>query len=767
MADHIHKSDAEHPQKKERSTLGKWTRRGFIGVGGLAGVGLLVGIGGTVWLNKKIKKYSGSGMGEGNSLNAWIRIAPDNTITVAVPRAEMGQGVYTSLPQIIAEELEVDMSTIKVIHPQPESPYSNTFVMTQKEPNAFKGYSMMEKVYAALPLIATGGSTSIPDGYNNMRYAGATAREVLKTAAADKWDIDIKDCRAENGYIINTSNNEKLSYGQLAEAAVEIKYDGLPELKKKADWKLIGKPVQRLDIPEKVTGSAEFGLDVRLDNMKYAVLRHPSTIGGKITSLKNKDDIESRPGIDKVVLTEFGAAVIGNNTWRAKNAALALRVEEDDAGNGDLSSSKIDAELNEILDSTPLATPENEGDVASVLSDDNNQVIESTYEVPYLAHAAMEPLNCTVLVNSDSAETWVGHQGSSIVQNMVNEVTGLAKSSIKVNTTYLGGGFGRRAEPDFIRKAVAVAKEMPGVPIQTVFTREEDMQNDMYRPAAKSRFKAVVDNDGEIAAWDNMMALQSVSNSAITRIMPAMAPSPAKDEATIEGAAHLPYIMKNRRVAFGNHELPVQVGFWRSVGSSQNAFFTESFLDECAHAAGKDPFEFRRSKLTDHPRFAAVLEKAAELGNWGAQDGKYRGIALHKSFGSIVGQVAQISKTGDKQFSIDRYSCVIDCGTYINPDTVKAQMEGGLVFGLTAALYGEITWDDGSVNELNFPQYDMVRMNVSPQVDVHIMENEHYPGGVGEPGTPPAAPALTNAIFAATGERIRKLPIVKQGYRFV
>jgi len=762
MADHTYNSD----KNKEHKKKGKWTRRAFIGAGGLAGVGLLVAVGGNMYLNKKVKKYSGVGMGEGESLNAWIRIAPDNTVTVAVPRAEMGQGVYTSLPQMIAEELEIEMSTIKVIHPQPESPYANTFVLTQKEPNAFKGYTLMEKIFAALPLIVTGGSTSIPDGYNNMRYAGATAREMLKAAAADKWGIDIKDCRAENGHIINTANNEKLSYGQLAEAAAEISLSETPELKKKADWKLIGKPVQRLDIPEKVTGEAEFGLDVRLDNMKYAVMRHPSTIGGKITSIKNKEDIEARDGIEKVVLTEFGAAVIANNTWRAKNGALALRVEEDDAGNSDISTAKIDKELFEILDGEPIATPENEGDVAAIFLDEDNKVIEATYEVPYLAHAAMEPLNCTVLVNNDSAEAWVGNQGCSVVQNMLNEVTGIAKESIRVNTTYLGGGFGRRAEPDFMKKAAAVAKEMPGIPVQTVFTREEDMQNDMYRPAAKSRFKAVVKDDGEIAAWDNMMALQSVSNSAFNRLEPALAPSPAKDEATAEGAIHLPYIMSNRKVAFGNHDLPIQVGFWRSVGSSQNAFFTESFVDECAHAAGKDPFAFRQSKLADHPRFKAVLEKAAELGNWGVQDGKFRGIALHKSFGSIVGQVAQISKTGDKSFSIDRYSCVIDCGTYINPDTVEAQMEGGLVFGLSAALYGEITWDDGSVNEMNFPQYDMVRMNVSPRVDVHIMENDFYPGGVGEPGTPPAAPALTNAIFAATGERIRKLPIVKQGYSF-
>ncbi len=767
MADQRNKSEyVQEGKSKKRSTLGKWTRRGFIGVGGLAGVGLLVGIGGNAFLNKKVRKYSGLGMGEGDSMNAWIRIAPDNTITVAVPRAEMGQGVYTSLPQLIAEELNVEMSSIKVIHPQPEAPYSNTFMLTQEEPNAFKGYSMMEKILASMPLIATGGSTSIPDGFTNLRYAGATAREMLKAAAAEKWGIDVKDCRSEKGHIINSGNNEKLTYGQLAEAAATINLDGLPELKKKEDWTIIGKPVQRLDIPEKVTGSATFGLDVRLDDMKYAVIRHPSTIGGKITSIKNKEDIEGRAGIEKVVLTEFGAAVIANNTWRAKNGALALRFEEDDAGNGGINSTQISTELTDILDKDPIATPVDTGDVAAILSDDKNQVIEATYEVPYLAHAAMEPLNCTVLVDSESAEAWVGHQGSSIVQNMVNEITGLPKANIKVNTTYLGGGFGRRAEPDFIRKAAAVAKEMPGVPVQTVFTREEDMQNDMYRPAAKSRFKAVVESSGEIAAWDNMMALQSVSNSAIGRIMPAMAPSPAKDEATIEGAANLPYIMKNQRVAFGNHDIPIQVGFWRSVGSSQNAFFTECFMDECAHAAGKDPFEFRQSKLANHPRFKAVLEKAAALGNWGAQDGKFRGIALHKSFGSIVGQVATLSKVGDKSFKIDHFSCVIDCGMHVNPDTVEAQMEGGIVFGLTAALHGEITWDDGSVNELNFPQYDMVRMNVSPKVDVHIMDNEFYPGGVGEPGTPPAAPALCNALFAATGERVRRLPIIKQGYTF-
>jgi len=746
--------------------MNKWTRRAFIGTGGVLATGLVIGVGGNAYVSKAIKKYSGTGMGEGESLNAWIRIAPDNTVTVAVARAEMGQGVYTSLPQLIAEELEVDMSRIKVIHPQPESPYANTFMLTQKEPNAFKGYSMMEKMLAFMPLIATGGSTSIADGFTNMRYAGATAREMLKGAAAKEWGITRSDCRAEDGYIINNDSGEKRSYGSLAQAARAIEIKDQPELKRKEDWKLIGQPVQRIDLPEKVNGQAEFGLDIRLDNMLFAAIRHPSTIGGKIMSIENQSDIESRRGIKKVVLTEFGAAVIADNTWRARNGALALEVQEDDGGNGEINSASISQSLDEILDSAPIATPEAEGDVDAVLGEDG--VIEGTYEVPYLAHAAMEPLNCTVLIEDDKATAWVGHQGNSIVHGNINALSEVPKENIIVNSTYLGGGFGRRAEPDYIQKATAVAMSMKGTPIQTVFTREEDMQNDMYRPAAKSRFRAKVNDNGDIEAWDNMMALQSVSNSSLSRLAPAMAPKPQDDEATVEGAAHLPYYMKSRRVAFGDYASPIKVGFWRSVGSSQNAFFTECFMDECAHAVDKDPFAFRRDKLNDHPRFKAVLEKVAEMSNWGStEENIFQGIALHKSFGSIVGQVAEISRLGEKQFSIDNFYSVIDCGHYVNPNTVEAQIEGGIVFGLSAALYGEITWSNGAVDQMNFTQYDMVKMNVSPRVQVHIMDVDAYPGGVGEPGTPPAAPALANALFAATGERVRSLPLKNHGYSFV
>ena len=757
--------------KKERTRGQKWTRRAFIGTGGLLATGLVVGVAGNLYMNKAVKKYSGTGMGDGESLNAWIRIAPDGTITIAVPRAEMGQGVYTSIPQLIAEELEVDMSRIKVIQPQPEAPYTNTFLITQTEPNFFDGYDIKEKAIGSLlTLVTTGGSTTIRDGWTNMRYAGATAREMLIGAAADKWSVESSSCGAENGYVINNDSNERLSYGELADAAKEIELDELPILKKPADYKIIGKPVQRIDIPEKVNGDAEFGIDIRPEGLLYAAMRHPQTIGGKITSINNEDAVSNMPGVKKVVLTDYGAAVIADNTWRANNAAKSLDLEEDDGGNNDISTTSISARMKEVLDEAPLATPETEGDVTKILSD-AEKVIEGIYEVPYLAHACMEPLNCTIKIAEDNSamEIWAGNQGSSMVKTWLSDETNIAEKNILVNSPYLGGGFGRRGEPDYIKKAAAVAMQMKGVPVQTIFSREEDMRNDMYRPAAMSRFRAVVNKDGDVEAWDNMMALQSVTNSALTRWNPMMAPSPAKDTMTVEGASDLPYHIKNKSVAFGNVELPIQVGFWRSVGSSQNAFFTESFMDECANAVNQDPYLFRKSKLKDHPRFEAVLDKVAEISNWSspAGDNRYRGIALHRSFGSIVGQVAEIEKVSDKEFKIHNFYCVIDCGRIVNPDTIKAQMEGGINFGLSAAMFGEITWTDGSVDQYNFPQYDMVRLNHSPHVTTHIMEVDEYPGGVGEPGTPPAAPALTNALFAATGKRIRQLPIAKQGYKFV
>ncbi len=754
---------------KDNSRRRKLTRRAFLIGGSIVGTGLIVGVGGLLHVNRAVRKYSGDGMGAGESLNAWIRIAPDNTITVAVPRAEMGQGVYTSLPMLVAEELEVDMNRIEVVHPQPEPPYANTFMLSQQPPNFFDGYSVLEKAFSYLTLVATGGSTSVPDAYLNMRYAGATAREMLRTAAADRWGVPGEECRVNNGHVIHPNGTDQYTYGQLAVDAAAVELDETPPLKPKNEWKILGKGIARLDVPEKVNGKAVFGLDVRPDRLLYAALRHPSVVGGRILRVTNTAEIEARRGIKKVVLTEYGAAVIADNTWRARQGAMALDLEEDEAGNSGLSSASIDAQLEEVLGQEPIKVPEDEGDVDAALAAETGTLVEARYHVPYLAHAAMEPLNCTVLVDVDEVTVWTGHQTTSGTLNAAAKVSGVDKDKIKVHITYLGGGFGRRGEVDYVLKATAVAKQMPGIPIMTVFSREEDMRNDMYRPAVKSRFQARVLEDGRIAAWDHMIATQSVLQGSLSRMVPPLPGRPKDDITTTEGARELPYHMDNRRVAFGNLDLPIQVGFWRSVGSSQNAYFTECFMDECARAAGMDPYRFRRDKLDLQPRFQQVLDKVAEMSRWNEPlpEGTYRGIALHKSFGSIVGEVAEITRHGEKEFSIDHYYCAIDCGTYINPDTIEAQMQGGIIFGLTAAIYGEITWRDGGVEQYNFPQYEMVRMPVAPVVSVHIMENDEYPGGVGEPGTPPATPALVNALFAATGKMERSLPLLRQGYRFV
>ncbi|NND34444.1 MAG: xanthine dehydrogenase family protein molybdopterin-binding subunit, partial [Saprospiraceae bacterium] len=399
----------ENNQKSSKK--GKWTRRAFIVTGGVVGTGLVVGVGGNMYITKKIKEYSHDGFGPGNSLNAWVHIAADNTITLAVPRSEMGQGVYTSVPMLIAEELEVDVAKIRIVHPQPESPYANTFLLTGQPRDIRGGLTLMEKIASFLPVVGTGGSTTISDGYDNMRAAGATAREALVTAAANQWGISKSDCFAEDGHVINKSTNEKLTYGALAEAAAQVKLDGIPKLKEQKDFKLLGKPVRRLDIPDKVTGQAEFGIDVRREGMRFASIRHPEYLGGIITNVDNKEEVESMPGVEKVIVLGDGqgVAVVANNTWRAKNGALALEVTQDAQGAEGLNSTMISEKMKSIIENDEMiATPEEEGDVTKALHSDGMTVIESYYEVPYLAQATMEPLNCTALVEEDKATVWVG-----------------------------------------------------------------------------------------------------------------------------------------------------------------------------------------------------------------------------------------------------------------------------------------------------------------------------------------------------------------------
>jgi len=580
--------------------------------------------------------------------------------------------------------------------------------------------------------------------------------------------MDVADCYAEKAYIRNRKNSNNFTYGELAEEAGEVKLNGLPKLKNREDFKIIG----QLDVPEKVTGEAVFGLDVRQEGMLYGVVRHPQTIGGEISKITNQADIEAMDGVKKVFISEFGPAiVIADNTWRASIAARSIETEEDNA-NADISTAALNTKIDELMKAEPIEVRIDEGNALAALGNNRDvegKVIEARYDVPYLAHATMEPMNCTVLVKDGKCICWVGHQAPSVVHNLLKESTGIGKENITINTVYLGGGFGRRGEPDFVRYAGSAAKAMEGVPVQLVFTREEDMQNDTYRPMASCAFKAKIKANGEIEAFDSMSVLQSCQENAMMRILPAMATSAEDDATTVEGIEDLPYIMNNKRVAFGNLELPVQIGFWRSVGFSQNSFFAESFIDECAHAVNIDPYDFRRTKLKDKPRFTAVLDRVAEISGWKnpLPENKFRGMALVKSYRSIVGEVAEITKLGEKEFRIDKFYCAIDCGNTVNPGIIESQIAGGAIFGLTAALYGEITWENGQVVQRNFPQYEMVRMDVCPKFEVDILDVDEYPGGVGEPGTPPAAPALANALFAATGERVRSLPLTKLGYKFV
>jgi isoquinoline 1-oxidoreductase beta subunit len=739
-------------------------RRAFIITGGIIGGGLLVGVGGFNYVaNKRVKEFSGIGMGDGESLNAFVRIRPDNTVALAIPRTEMGQGVYTSLSQLIIEELEADFSKVEVVHPQAEGPYANFFIAQMQPADFENGLTLMQKIFALIPNVITGGSTSVRDAYDYYRRMGAMAREMLISAAAKEWNVSREDCYAENGVVINKKGGQQKTFGELTSAAAKEKAEEFPVLKNKSEFKLVGKSVDRIDVPAKVTGRAIFGLDVRVPNMKFAVIRHPSYVGGKITAIKNLGTVQAMPGVVKVVTIDEGVVVVANDTWHAKNAANALQLDEEK----NLSLGHLDAipALKEAMKGEPGKVWEDVGKVDDVLAA-APKVLDAEYEVPYLAHACMEPMNCTVLVEGDKAEAWTGNQSATFVINGVSEGAGIDKDKIKTNITYLGGGFGRRGETDFVLRAAKVAKQMPGVPVQLVYTREEDMKNDFYRPAVVTQLKAALD-DKTILGWKKRVGTQGALSQLMKRNIPMNSISPEDDESATEGLRELPYRMNAAYTDITSVDLPVGVGTWRSVGHSHNAFFSESFMDECASALNRDPYELRRDLLQDSPRYLAVLNKVAGMSKWSEKtDGKFKGIAIHEAFGSIVGEVAEIS-VSDKNIRLEKVFCVIDCGKTVNPRIIESQMQSGIVYGLTAALYGQITLKEGKIVQANFPNYEMVMMNTMPHIEVSIIDSDEAPGGVGEPGTPPIAPALTNALFAATGARIRSLPLSKHGYQFV
>ncbi|MEJ2716687.1 MAG: molybdopterin-dependent oxidoreductase [Deltaproteobacteria bacterium] len=665
-------------------------------------------------------------------LNPFIRIGADDTVTIMVNHSEMGQGVYTSLPMLVAEELKCDWSTMRVEAAPADSVYYHTLFGMQ----------------------GTGGSTSVSSEWERLRRAGASAREMLIAAAAKIWNSEKASCRAENGMVIHSSG-KKLTYGELAEKAAKMPDPQDLQLADPSTFTVIGKSMKRLDTPEKIDGTGIFGMDVTIPGMLTAVMARPPVFGARVVSFK-ADKAKDFPGVKDVVQVPTGIAVVADGFWPASQARDALEITWDEGPGAGLSTEGMREEYARLA-GTPGAIARKEGDAQSAFQNAAKQ-ISAEYEVPYLAHAAMEPLNCAVDLRPESCEIWTGTQFQSGDRDAAARVTGLKPEQIKIHTTLLGGGFGRRGNPqaDFVVEAVEVAKAVKQ-PVKVIWTRENDMKGGWYRPMWYDRILGGLDERGNLCAWHQTIVGQSVLIASPFESMVV----DGIDAASVEGAADMPYEIPNLLVDLHTTENNVPVQWWRSVGHSHTGFVVESFLDEMANAAGKDPYEFRCNLLARRPRHKAVLELAAEKAGWGSSlpENRTRGIALRESFGSFVAEVAEVSVSSEGALRVHRVVCAIDCGRVINPNTVAAQIEGAIVFGLSAALHGAITLKDGRVEQSNFHNYPMVVMNEMPRVEVHIVASEEQPSGVGEPGVPPIAAAVANAVFAATGKRIRRLPI--------
>ena len=667
--------------------------------------------------------------------NAFVRIGTDERVTVIVNHSEMGQGVYTSLPMLLAEELDADWTKVG-FESAPVDPKYN---------------------HPAFGMQMAGGSSSVWSGLEQFRQAGGVARAMLISAAAQQWNTDATTCRTESGAVFDRSNR-KLTYGQLVAAAAKMTPPARVELKDPKTFKLIGKPIKRLDTAEKLNGKAIFGIDVKLPGMLTAVVARAPIFGAKVRSF---DDSRARsmPGVRKIVAVPSGVAVIADSFWQAKMARDALRVEWDEGGMQSFSTTKLMEEFRQRAKS-PGVSVRNDGDAASALSHAAKK-IEAVYEVPYLAHLMMEPLNCVVDLRSDSCEVWTGSQFQTVDRANAAKVAGFPAEKVQLHTTFLGGGFGRRANPqsDFVVEAVHVAKAA-GAPVQVkvIWTREDDMQGGWYRPAFLHAIEGGVDANGNPVSWRSRLVGQSIM--AGTPFEAMMLKGKAYDPASVEGIDDLPYAIPNVAVECHKADVNVPVQWLRSVGHSHTAFAAECFIDELAGLAQRDPYQFRRELLRKQARHLGVLDLAAEKAGWGKSlpKGMGRGIAVHFAFGSYSAHVAEVSVT-DGKVRVHRMVCAIDCGQYVNPGIIAAQTEGGAIFGASAALYQELTFDNGRLQQTNFHTFPVMRINESPQIETHIVENSEKSGGIGEPGVPCAAPAIANAVFAVTGKRIRRLPI--------
>jgi isoquinoline 1-oxidoreductase beta subunit len=764
-------SQPSTPTGRPRS---KWRRR-FLITAGVVGGAMVVG----AWRFYRERDHlsppaSFTPSDKDAILTAWIRIATDGTVVVQVPRQEMGQGITTALPMLVAEELDADVAQVRFEQARVDPVYGNATVIGDGVPfrpddQGWVAQLMRHTQYKLgemLGVMATGGSTSVRDGWQIMRRAGASARAMLVQAAAKRFGVPASECTVSAGIVRHAGSGKRASFGELALDAAQLPIPSDVKLKDAASFRLLGKSQARLDLPAKVDGTAQFGMDVRVPGMLYAAIAQCPVFGGSLKSF-DAEKTKTRSGVKGVFAlpatstSSAAVVVVAQHYWQARTALTELAIAWDYGSNAGHDTETQRKRYADLLTSGSARTYEAVGDVDDVLAAPSKPV-SADYFVPYLAHAAMEPMNCTAVVRGGkSCEVWVGSQAPSLVRWIASKAAGVDSAAVTVHTPYLGGGFGRRGEMDVVMQTVMLAKQLPDVPVQLIWSREEDIQHDLYRPMAAARFRAALDADGSILAWHNRIVGQSCVGALTARLLPAAASDAMKDKTNAEGAFDLPYRMPNRRVEHVLTHEPVPVGFWRSVGHSFNAFFTESFLDECAHAAQKDPLAYRLAMLPAGSRHRKVLELVAEKAGWStsAPRGVGRGVALAESFHSIVAHVAEVEVV-DKVPRVRRVVCAIDCGFAANPDTVVAQMESGILFGLSAALYGEITVKNGRVEQSNYTSYDSVRLQETPDIEVHIVQSgiEHL-GGVGEPGTPPIAPAVCNAIFAATGKRVRALPI--------
>jgi isoquinoline 1-oxidoreductase beta subunit len=689
-----------------------FNRRTFLRTGATAAGGLMVGF------RLPLRAQAATPV----KLNAWVHVGTDDTVTLFIHKAEMGQGTVTSLSMLLAEELECDWKKIRTEFPGINREYGGNQGVV--------------------------GSQSIRSSYQPLRRAGATAREMLIQAAAQKWGVDPSQCRAVQGAIVNTSSNARLSYGSLAEAAAKAPPPVNVTLKDPAQFAIIGKPRKRLDTPDKTTGRATFGIDVRLPGMLYAVAERCPVFGGKVASF-DATAAKAVPGVKHVVQIAAGVAVVADNTWSANQGRKALKVQWDEGAHAGLNSAAITKDFADRAQQ-PGVVARKEGDAPAALAGASKK-LEAVYEVPYLAHAPMEPLNCTADVRPGSCEVWASTQGQSAAFQAALGITGLKPDQVKVHTLYMGGGFGRRARNDYVGEAVEVSKAV-GAPVQLTWMREDDMQQDWYRPASYTRFAAGLDADG----WPVAITSRIVCP-------PFGGIRDGLSRTGVEGVSDMVYGIPNILVDYHAADPGIPVSYWRSVGYSQNTFFLESFIDEIAAAGGKDPLELRRRFVAKNARLLAVLNLAADKAGWGKPlpKGHGRGIGFSDNVGSFTAQIAEVSVQQGK-LRVHRVVCAVDCGEVVNPAGVEQQIQSGIAFGLTAALKGAITIDRGRVQQGNFHQYDMLRIDEMPQVEVHLAPSHAAPGGIGEASTPGIAPAVANAIFAATGKRVRRLPIRPQ-----